>query len=114
MKMRTLNEAAEELGLKRHLLRKGITDGRYPSMVWGNRRLVDVDQLRPIVEAERRAAEAHEGLIGLRECAGLVGLTPDTLRRMTKAGYVPFEKSGPYYRYHLADVEAALREHMKQ
>lgn len=114
MKLRTLNEAAEELGLTRRQLRTGIREGRYPAMNWKNRLLVDLDQLTPIVENERQQRERHEGMIGLRECAEAIGVSQDVLRRMAISGLVPYEKSGRYYRFSLEAVVRAIRSGMNQ
>lgn len=113
MTLRTLTEAAELLGVSRRRLRAGIDAGRYPAYHWSNRMLVDVDALAPILAEEQRKRENHEGRIGLRECAEAIGLKPATLRRMARAGLVPCEKDGPYYRFVLAEVEATIRLGMK-
>lgn len=113
MKLRTLTEAAEILGVSRRQLRDGVMAGRYPSITWGNRLLVDLDVLAGILEDERQRRERHDGLIGLRECAEAIGLTPDQLRRMALRGMVPYTKRGRYYCFILADVEMAIRTHMK-
>ena len=110
MKLRTLNEAAEILGLSRHKLLKGIQRGAYPAIRWGNRLMVDVEELAEILAAER---ERHTGRIGLKACAEAIGLTEDQLRRMALAGLIPYERSGRYYRFDLAAVEKAIRENMK-
>lgn len=114
MRLRTLNEAAEELGLTRRQLRIGIREGRYPAIQWKNRLLVDLDQLIPIVERERRQRERHEGMIGLNECAAAIGVSRDTLRNMALSGLIPYEKSGRYYRFSLEAVERAIRSGMNQ
>ena len=62
MRIRTLNEAAEALGTTRHRLRRGIDAGRYPVMRWGQRLLVDLDVIEPIVRAEDAEAEARVGI----------------------------------------------------
>ncbi len=58
MKFRTCREAAEELneefGVNQSHLKRGCMEGKYPSMKIGNRLLVDVDALRPILERERQ------------------------------------------------------------
>lgn len=109
MRMRTLNEAAAELGTTRDKLRRGIASGKYPSLNWGNRYLVDVDVLGPLL---KREAEA-QNTIGITECAEQLGLSVDVLRRMTRSGLIPYERKGRYYRYRLADVEAAIHNQME-
>lgn len=113
MKLRTLNEAADALGMTRRKLRAGIEAGKYPALNWGNRLLVDMDALGPIVDAERRQRERHEGMISLKECAEAIGVSQDALRRMALNGLVPYERSGRYYRFSLEAVENAIRNGMK-
>lgn len=108
MKMRTLNEAAAELGTTRERLRRGILAGKYPCLQWGNRRLVDIDVLGPMLAAE----DAANDTIGITECAKTLGLSPDALRRMARQGLVPYEMKGKYYRFRLHEVEAALQRMM--
>lgn len=109
MKMRTLNEAAQELGTTRAYLRTGVLSGKFPCYRWGNRYLVDLDIIGPIVAAEKNTADT----ISAKDCALAIGLTPDALLRMAKAGVVPYHREGRYYRFRVAEVEAALREGMK-
>lgn len=111
MKLRTLNEAAKILGLSRYKLLQGIQHGSYPAIRWGNRLMVDVEQLAEIIAAEQAQ---HPGMIGLRECAEAIGLSEDQLRRMAEAGIVPYERSGRYWRFRLAAVEKAIRDGMNQ
>lgn len=111
MKLRTINEAARALGISVTRLRRGIAAGKYPSVQWGNRALVDLDVLGPILEEERQR-EAAEGTVGLRECAEAIGVSQDALRRMALAGLVPYQRGGRFYRFRIQDVEAAIRGKM--
>lgn len=113
MRLRTLNEAAEALGVSRRRLREGIRRGIYPAVPWKNRLLVDIDELKAIIEKEDAERAARAGEIGLKECAEAIGLTGNVLRSMALAGLVPYHKAGRYYRFRLEDVQAALREKMK-
>lgn len=106
MKLRTLNEAAELLGVSRRRLREGIADGRYPTFRWGNRQLVDLDTLRKIIEREDAA---RNRMIGTKACAEAVGVSPSTLRRMAVAGVVPSIKEGRYWWFDLDAVTRAIR-----
>lgn len=108
MKMRTLNEAAAELGTTRDRLRRGVVSGKYPALSWRNRYLVDVDELGPILAAEDEA----KNTIGIKECAEQLGLSADVIRRMARSGVVPYERQGRYYRFRLKEVEAAIRKQM--
>lgn len=113
MRMRTLNEAAEDLkdlNVTRHKLRRGIMEGRYPYLMWGNRYLVDVDQLRYILQREAEKKDT----ISLSECADALGLSTDTIRSMSRSGMIPCERSGRNYRYKLDNVKRALRLRMER
>lgn len=109
MRMRTLNEAAAELGTTRERLRRGIAAGRYPAMKWRNRFLVDIDVLAPILAAEDEAANT----IGIKECAEQLGLSVDVIRRMARSGVIPSERRGRYFRFRLHEVQAAIEQRMK-
>lgn len=109
MKMRTLNEAAAELGTTRMKLRAAVLAGTIPHLKWGNRYLVDVDVVGPML---RECEPGADGTLSLIECAEQIGLAPDALRRMALAGLVPYRRSGRYYRFVLADVQAAIRKEM--
>lgn len=112
MKLRTLNEAAEELGTNRTRLRNGVIEGRYPYLKWGNRYLVDVDRLAGILEREEEAK--GRDMVGLRACAAEIGVQPSALRRMAEAGFVPCRTAGGRYRFRVRDVKKALEERMNQ
>jgi len=109
MKLRTLNEAVAELGTSRMRLRRGIQAGKYPCLQWGNRMLVDIDVLGPMLEAEDA-----DSTIGVAECAERVGLSASTLRRMAQKGLIPCEMENNHYRFRLHDVESALKQMMNQ
>ena len=111
MRLRTLNEAAELLGISRRKLRDGIRRGIYPCVEWKSRILVDIDVIQAIIDEERAGARDDE--IGLRACAAAIGVSENTMRNMALAGLVPYRKQGRYYRFVLEAVEAAIQEHMK-
>ena len=67
MRMRTINEAAEALGVTGYRLRQGIQSGRYPSLKLGRRRLVDLDALAPIVEAD----DFFDSIVPVQDLMGL-------------------------------------------
>lgn len=111
MKMRTLNEAAEALNTTRHRLKRGIDAGRYPSMRWGSRLLVDLDVVGPIVEAENAEAEKT---VGIGELSELTGLPPATIRRMCREGMLPFtQDKRTRYRFRPSEVMAAIQNMME-
>ena len=90
MKLRTIHEAAEALGLSRRKLKEGIAQGKYPAVKWGSRLLVDADALERILAEERAAAPT----VSARECAEAIGVSESTLRRMARTGLVPFRREG--------------------
>ena len=112
MKLRTLTEVAETLGVSRRKLKQGADEGRYPCIHWHGRLLLDLDELEPIIEEERRRAARHEGMIGIKECAEAIGVSQDQLRRMAAEGLIPCERSGRYYKFDLEAVMAAIRDAM--
>ena len=112
MKLRTLNEAAEALGTNRTRLRKGVVDGRYPCLKWGNRYLVDLDVVGPIIDDED--ARKGEPTLSLRACAEAIGLKPATLKGMVESDMVPCQRSGGHYAFRLRDVLAALGDLMTE
>ena len=112
MKLRTLNEAAEALGTNRTRLRKGVVDGRYPCLKWGNRYLVDLEVVGPIIEEED--ARNSDPSLSLRACAEAIGVKPTTLKRMVESGMVPCRRSGGHYCFRLREVLTALDDLMTE
>ena len=111
MRIRTLNEAAAALGISRHRLRRGIAAGRYPTLPWGNRALVDLDAIEPIVAAENAEAEKT---VGVGQLSALTGLPPTTIRKMCKAGMLPYTKDKQRrYLFRVSDVMAAIQNMME-
>lgn len=101
------------LGISRQRLRDGIREGRYPALQWSGRTMVDVDMLRPIIEAEEqlRRDEAAR-LTGLKTAAAAIGVSADALKRMAEAGVVPSVRRGRYWMFDLEQVEEAIRNRM--
>lgn len=112
MKLRTITEAAEQLGVPRHRLQRGVESGRYPSMKWLNRRLVDLDTLAAILAEEDAEAEDR---VGIRQLSELTGLPVTTLRRMCREGVIPFgrDRRG-LYQFRATEVMAALQNLMER
>ena len=108
MRLRTLQEAASELGMSRGTLRTKVISGKVPYIMWGNRYLVDMDVVTPIIES----LEDTDGTISTAECAEVIGVAPSALQAMAKAGLVPYRRRGRYYRFILADVMEAIRGNM--
>lgn len=113
MKFRTCREAAEELndefGVNQSQLKRGCMEGKYPSMKIGNRLLVDVDALKPILARERR--ERME-LLSTTELAQRIGLSESTIRRAVADGWLPCRVVGRNMRFDLMDVQRAIGERM--
>ena len=87
MQLRTIKEAALILGVGESQLRRGIAAGRYAFVQVGNRRLVDVEELRKVLEAE-------DALLDVRQAARLTGVSESTLRRMAKDKRIPYKMIG--------------------
>ncbi len=113
MKFRTCREAAEELneefGVNQSHLKRGCMEGKYPSMKIGNRLLVDVDALRPILERER---QDQQGLLSTTELAQRTGLSESAIRRAVTEGWLPCRIVGRNMRFDLMDVQRAIGERM--
>lgn len=109
MRMRTINEAAEELNVPRKRIADGIKDGRYPCMNWGRRRLVDVDALRKLLQHE----ELEGCYVSISEAAKAVGLSPDVLRRMARSGLIPHKIVNNRYKFRIKEIEASIRAQME-
>lgn len=111
MKMRTINEAAEALGISRHRIRCGVEAGRYPAMRWGHRRLVDLDVLEPIVRAEDIEREKAVGIGAISE---MTGLPRTTIRRMCRDGVLPYtQDKRSRYMFRPSDVMAEIEKMME-
>lgn len=108
MKLRMLREAAQELGVPNGKIRNGVLDGRYPSIRVGRYWMVDVDQLRSILEGEKDTKPVR-----ISECAERIGIKVSTLRNMMDKGVVPFERRGKFNWFVVEDVKAALEKQIK-
>lgn len=114
MRLKTMTEAAKLLGVSRRRLKAGIDDGRYPSLRFGSRIMVDVDVLRPIIFKENRAeAQAQGRMMGLRACAKEIGVSEWTLKAMAETGLVPCRKKGRYWMFDPDAVKRAIRTNME-
>lgn len=108
MRMRTLQEAADALGVSRATVRKLAIGGKIPYMKWGSRYLVDLDVVEPIF----RDRNNTRNMLSTDECAEALGLAASTLRNMALAGLVPYKKKGRYMKFDLDAVIRAIRESM--
>lgn len=103
MKWMTINEAADILGISPQQLRRGIQYGRYPFMLVGNRKLVDVDELILII------SEEHD-LINIRDLSAITGLTTSAIRAGIADGWLPHRMIGRKIMFDLSAVEEAIRK----
>ena len=95
MKLRTIRDAAEMLGVNENRVRRAARDGRIPSMQLGNRTLVDVDAARGVLSPEP-------------------GLTVTAIRRAVRDGWLPYIKPGKAYLFRMEDVRAAIEKRMEE
>lgn len=103
MKLMTVNEAAPLLGRTAQQLRRGMKDGRYPYVPVGSRQLVDVDELAEVIREE-------DATISIDEVADLTGLSPTTVRRGAREGWLPCKKGRKSYRFVPGEVVKALEQ----
>lgn len=87
MKLRTIRDAAEMLGVNENRVRRAARDGRIPSMQLGNRTLVDVDAARGVLSPE------PEG-VKIDVVSEETGLTVTAIRRAVRDGWLPYIKPG--------------------
>ena len=108
MKLATPNEAAAELKISAQLIRSGIKTGRFPFLYLGTHMMVDLDQLRDILDSERKL----QG-ISIEEVSKLTGLKVSGVRRGVRAGWIPAVMVGGKYQFQPEAVLAAITERMK-
>lgn len=106
MKLATINEAAVMLVKSPQQLRRGVDAGRYPFIQVGTRKLVDVDELREIVNHEAAT-------IGIEEASELTGLPVSAIRRGIREGWIPCERPGKAYAIKPGELLESLQR-MKQ
>lgn len=107
MRLMTISEAARLLGISEQRLRRGVEAGRYPYIRIGSRKLVDVDELEPVIRAE-------QATIGIREAAQLTGLPMTAIRRGAREGWLPCRKDGKAYLFQPAQLLDALEQMKKK
>lgn len=106
MKLMTINEAAGVVNRSEQQLRRGVSEGRYPFIEIGARKLLDVDELAEIIQAE-------DSTINIRQAAELTGLSEKTIRRGCREGWIPHRKGKKAYEFIPGALLAAL-EGMKR
>lgn len=107
MKLRTIRDAAEMLGVNENRVRRAARDGRIPSMKLGNRTLVDVDAARGVLSPE------PEG-VKIDVVSEETGLTVTAIRRAVRDGWLPYIKPGKAYLFRMEDVRAAIEKRMEE
>lgn len=87
MKLMTCREASLQLteyGVTLSRLKRGCMSGKYPYLRIGNRVLVDLDVLLPLVAEERDNRE----LLSTSELSLRIGLSETTIRRAVAEGWI--------------------------
>ena len=79
MRLKTIPEAARELGWDIQRFRRRVQSGGVPRYVLGGRTLVDVDEAARILDKET-------GSISVQDASALTGLSETILRRAAQAG----------------------------
>lgn len=106
MKLKTIRDAAEALGIAESRVRRAVRDGRIPSMQLGNRTLVDVDVARSMLPEP-------EG-VTIDVVSKETGLTVSAIRKAVHDGWLPYIKPGRAYLFRMEDVCAAIERRMKE
>lgn len=111
MKLMTCREASRQManyGITQTKLKRGCEDGKYPCLHIGNRIMVDIDALMPIVEQEYK----RSALLSTSELAVRIGLSESSIRRAVAEGWIPCQVIGRNMRFDLEDVQAAVIRRM--
>lgn len=111
MKLMTCREASRHLadyGVTQSKIKRGCEAGKYPFLRVGNRILVDLDALMPIVEEEGRRLE----LLSTAELAMRIGLSESSIRKAVADGWMPCQIVGRNMRFDLEAVQDAVIERM--
>ena len=111
MKLMTISEASRALDVPKCRIERGVKSGKYPSMRWMSRRLVDVETLARIFAEEEAAKEDR---VGIRQLSELTGLPTATLRRMCRAGLIPGQQDkNKRYIFSVTEVMEAIQKLME-
>lgn len=109
MKMATLAEAERDLDVKAITIRRRAIRGEYPYLMIGTKMMVDLDILRPIVEAERKRNNG----INITTLAEKTGLKVSAIRRGIKEGWIPYWMENRRARFDFLKVQDAIIAHMQ-
>lgn len=105
MNLVTMRAASKALGMSEGVLRRAVAKGQVESMAVGNRRLVDLDQVRHTFAAMAK-------LVGMEVVSQRTGLSISAIRRGIAEGWIPCQKPGRAYLFQLEAVAAAIQKRM--
>lgn len=108
MRLLSAREASAELDVSYSKVLRGIACGAYPHVAYARRRVVDVDALREILEAER----ASEPWITLSAAAKSVGCNLPWLTRRVVSGEYPGRHNGKRWLVQLSEIQAAITDEL--
>ena len=106
MRLATIRETCKELGVAESILRKAVATKKVPVMMLGNRVLVNVDSAREVVVRPTGCT--------IEEVSQQTGLTVSAIRRAIREGWMPCEKPGRAYIFHMPDVLEAIQQRMSK
>ena len=106
MNLITVPAACKALGVSETTIRRAILSKRLPVMRIGNRTLIDLDAAREILITDYTPAT-------ITEVSEATGLTVTAIRRGIREGWIPCEKPGRAYQFHLDEVIAAIENRMR-
>ena len=108
MNMQTVRTVCEVLGVPEYRVRNAIRDKQLKVLPLGNRQLIDLDEARALL------VKPSEGTIKMAELSAAIGISQTGIRRGIREGWIPCEKVGKAFVFHLEDVEKAIRERMEK
>lgn len=107
MKMRTIPEAAKELGLSESFLRRGVEAGKWKIFQAGRRTLVDVEEVAQSKSSARPGADVS----GISQ---LTGLSDHRIRQGIRDGWIPHWMDGNKYAMDPDEVQRAIQDRMQK
>ena len=105
MKMRTIPEAARELGLSESFVRRGVDAGKWKIFQAGRRALVDVDEVAQSKSPSRPGAD-------IPEISRQTGLSHNRIRHGIRDGWIPHWVEGKKYLMDPDEVSRAIQDRM--
>lgn len=104
--LKTIRDAAVALGVSESKLRRAVVAKEVPSMMLGNRTLVDLDAARDILDEP-------EG-VKIEVVSEETGLTVSAIRRAIREGWMPHTKPGKAYLFKMDEVQAAIERRIRE